>query len=93
MSYPTNSARRASETSEERTGSAFRAVGSGLGTLVSATAHGVGSVTRAVARTLHREHDDEEFDAVDDAFSSEETVVTNRKRKPSRMTKTKKKSL
>ncbi|CAB0654461.1 DNA translocase FtsK [Corynebacterium diphtheriae] len=90
MSYPTNSARRASETSEERTGSAFRAVGSGLGTLVSATAHGVGSVTRAVARTLHREHDDEEFDAVDDAFSSEETVVTNRKRKPSRMTQTKK---
>ncbi|CAB0560960.1 DNA translocase FtsK [Corynebacterium diphtheriae] len=90
MSYPTSSARRASETSEERTGSAFRAVGSGLGTLVSATAHGVGSVTRAVARTLHREQDDEEFDAVDDAFSSEETVVTNRKRKPSRMTKTKK---
>lgn len=90
VSYPTSSARRASETSEERTGSAFRAVGSGLGTLVSATAHGVGSVTRAVARTLHREHDDEEFDAVDDAFSSEETVVTNRKRKPSRMTKTKK---
>ncbi|CAB0727632.1 DNA translocase FtsK [Corynebacterium diphtheriae] len=90
MSYPTSSARRASETSEERTGSAFRAVGSGLGTLVSATAHGVGSVTRAVARTLHGEHDDEEFDAVDDAFSSEETVVTNRKRKPSRMTKTKK---
>ncbi|CAB0556251.1 DNA translocase FtsK [Corynebacterium diphtheriae] len=90
MSHPTSSARRASETSEERTGSAFRAVGSGLGTLVSATAHGVGSVTRAVARTLHREQDDEEFDAVDDAFSSEETVVTNRKRKPSRMTKTKK---
>lgn len=90
VSYPTSSARRASETSEERTGSAFRAVGSGLGTLVSATAHGVGSVTRAVARTLHGEHDDEEFDAVDDAFSSEETVVTNRKRKPSRMTKTKK---
>lgn len=90
VSYPTSSARRASETSEERTGSAFRAVGSGLGTLVSATAHGVGSVTRAVARTLHREQDDEEFDAVDDAFSSEETVVTNRKRKPSRMTKTKK---
>ncbi|MFA1424659.1 FtsK/SpoIIIE family DNA translocase [Corynebacterium diphtheriae] len=90
VSHPTSSARRASETSEERTGSAFRAVGSGLGTLVSATAHGVGSVTRAVARTLHREQDDEEFDAVDDAFSSEETVVTNRKRKPSRMTKTKK---
>ncbi|MHC9566056.1 DNA translocase FtsK 4TM domain-containing protein [Corynebacterium diphtheriae] len=90
VSYPTSSALRASETSEERTGSAFRAVGSGLGTLVSATAHGVGSVTRAVARTLHGEHDDEEFDAVDDAFSSEETVVTNRKRKPSRMTKTKK---
>lgn len=90
VSYPTSSARRASETSEERTGSAFRAVGSGLGTLVSATAHGVGSVTRAVARMLHGEHDDEEFDAVDDAFSSEETVVTNRKRKPSRMTKTKK---
>lgn len=90
VSYPTSSARRASETSEERTGSAFRAVGSGLGTLVSATAHGVGSVTRAVARTLHRERDDEEIDSVEDAFSSEETVVTSRKRKPSRMTKTKK---
>nr|WP_034990269.1 DNA translocase FtsK [Corynebacterium halotolerans] len=40
---------RAAETSEERTGSAFRAVGNGLGTVFGATARGVGNLTRGVA--------------------------------------------
>ncbi|MCS4490957.1 DNA translocase FtsK [Corynebacterium sp. ES2715-CONJ3] len=43
------SARRAAESSEERTGSALKAVGGGLGTLFSAAAHGVGTLTRSVA--------------------------------------------
>lgn len=46
---PVTTALRAAETSEERTGSAFRAVGSGIGTLFGATARGVGGFTRGVA--------------------------------------------
>lgn len=48
MNHPAQSARRAADTSEERTGSAFRAVGGGLASLFGATARGVGSLTRVV---------------------------------------------
>lgn len=44
------SAFRAAETSEERTGSAFRAVSEGIGSLFGATARGMGNLTRGVGR-------------------------------------------
>ena len=50
--YSLTSATRAAETSEERTGSAFRAVGRGLGTVFGATARGVGGVARGVGHGL-----------------------------------------
>ncbi|QGU04849.1 DNA translocase FtsK [Corynebacterium comes] len=50
------SAFRAAETSEERTGSASRAVIDGLGTLFGATARGMGNLTRGVGR---KQSDDE----------------------------------
>ncbi|ATV80465.1 DNA translocase [Corynebacterium pseudotuberculosis] len=48
VNHPAQSARRAADTSEERTGSAFRAVGGGLASLFGATARGVGSLTRVI---------------------------------------------
>ena len=46
---PAPTALRAADNSEERTGSAFRAVGNGIGTLFGATARGVGGLTRGAA--------------------------------------------
>ncbi|QMV85497.1 DNA translocase FtsK [Corynebacterium hindlerae] len=43
-------ASRAADTSHERTGSAFRAVGSGLGAMFGATAKGIGGTARMIAR-------------------------------------------
>lgn len=51
-SYSLTSATRAAETSEERTGSAFRAVGRGLGSVFGATAKGMGSMARGVGHGL-----------------------------------------
>ncbi|VEH08701.1 DNA translocase FtsK [Corynebacterium kutscheri] len=56
---PTSPSRRAVDTSEERTGSAFRAVGGGLNKLFGATAHAVGSVTRKVAHKNESDYDDD----------------------------------
>ncbi|MCS5479188.1 DNA translocase FtsK [Corynebacterium sp. YIM 101645] len=50
------SASRAAETSEERTGSAFRAVSDGVSTFFGATARGMGNLTRSARR---RGSDDE----------------------------------
>ncbi|MBZ8177995.1 DNA translocase FtsK [Corynebacterium sp. 3HC-13] len=52
---PTSSfavANRAAETSAERTGSAFKAVGQGIGVLFGSAARGVGSVTRGVSNKI-----------------------------------------
>lgn len=49
-SAPTTSAFRAADTTEERTGSAFRAVSSGLGSMFDAAAKGVGNLTRSASR-------------------------------------------
>lgn len=51
--------RRAADTSEERTGSALRAVGNGIGSMFSATAGGVGKLTRSIGSNAR--NDDEEM--------------------------------
>ncbi len=45
-----NSANRAAGLNEERTGSAFRAVGAGFGAIFGATAKGLGTMTRTIGR-------------------------------------------
>ena len=50
--YSLTSAHRAAETSDERTGSAFRAVGRGFGTVFGATARGMGGMARGVGHGL-----------------------------------------
>ncbi|WP_293953916.1 DNA translocase FtsK [uncultured Corynebacterium sp.] len=59
-------ARRAADTSEERTGSAFRAVGTGIGSLFSATAGGLGKMTRSIGELTRRRDDDFDDDFNDD---------------------------
>lgn len=66
MNYPAQSARRAADTSEERTGSAFRAVGGGLASLFGATARGVGSLTRVIGGMGKNRDDDESEEFFDD---------------------------
>lgn len=77
-SYSLTSATRAAETSEERTGSAFRAVGRGLGTVFGATARGVGSMARGVGHGLAGlkpvdagSRDDDLYDSAYDAAHDE----------------------
>ncbi|WP_096456683.1 FtsK/SpoIIIE family DNA translocase [Corynebacterium suranareeae] len=65
-------ARRAADTSEERTGSAFRAVGSGIGTLFGATASGLGKMTRSIGDLGRRRGED----AIDDFDDFEEEMAT-----------------
>ncbi|MDU4632741.1 hypothetical protein, partial [Corynebacterium sp.] len=48
----TSSHRRAAATSQERTGSAFRAVGKGLGAVFGATARGMGNMARGVSHGM-----------------------------------------
>ena len=78
-SYSLSSATRAAETSEERTGSAFRAVGRGLGTVFGATARGMGSMARGVGHGLAglkpaeaRDRDEDLYDSAYDAPYGEE---------------------
>ncbi|MBE7365163.1 DNA translocase FtsK [Corynebacterium aurimucosum] len=78
-SYSLTSATRAAETSEERTGSAFRAVGHGLGTVFGATARGMGSMARGVGHGLAglkpaeaRDRDEDLYDPAYDASYDEE---------------------
>lgn len=73
-------ARRAAETSDERTGSAFRAVGTGIGSLFSATANGLGKMTRSIGDLARRRDDDDDFDDFDDF---EEEISTKPKARAS----------
>ncbi|AKK09015.1 DNA translocase FtsK [Corynebacterium testudinoris] len=70
---PATSAFRAAETSEERTGSAVRAVGNGLGAIFGATARGVGSLTRGAARSRRNDdlYDDDAPTAIQEELSPE----------------------
>ncbi|QNE90434.1 DNA translocase FtsK [Corynebacterium incognita] len=67
------SSQRAAESSHERTGSAFRAVGNGLGAMFGATAKGVGGLTRSLT-SLHKggETDYADFDGYEDDDSGAE---------------------
>lgn len=76
MNHPAQSARRAADTSEERTGSAFRAVGGGLASLFGATARGVGSLTRVIGG-LGKNRDDDE---VEEFFDDDTDNKARRKR-------------
>lgn len=67
---PTTTAFRAAETSEERTGSAFRAVGDGLGAIFGASARGVGNLTRGAGRLGRRRGND-----LDDLYEEEDTTT------------------
>lgn len=80
-------ATRAAETSDERTGSAFRAVGQGIASIFGATARGVGSVSRSIAKRPRDEYQDEEEEqpkrrrretAVEEDMSEEESTRTVR---------------
>ncbi|MEJ6012502.1 DNA translocase FtsK 4TM domain-containing protein [Corynebacterium sp. H127] len=64
----TTTASRAAETSHERTGSAFRAVGSGLGTIFGATARGMGGTARMLTKRNHGE----DADVADNKHEGEE---------------------
>ncbi|ALC06154.1 DNA translocase FtsK [Corynebacterium deserti GIMN1.010] len=69
-------ARRAADTSDERTGSAFRAVGSGIGTLFGATANGLGKMTRSLGELGRRRNDDaDDFDNFEDDDFEEEIAT------------------
>lgn len=78
-SYSLTSATRAAETSEERTGSAFRAVGRGLGTVFGATARGMGGMARGVGHGLaglkpadYSDRDENVYDGDYDAYDAYE---------------------
>ena len=75
-------ARRAADTSEERTGSAFRAVGSGIGTLFGATASGLGKMTRSIGDLGRRRSED--FDDFEDEDFEEEIPTKPAARKSRR---------
>ena len=77
--YSLTSATRAAETSEERTGSAFRAVGRGLGTVFGATARGMGGMARGVGHGLaglkpadYSDRDENVYDGDYDAYDAYE---------------------
>lgn len=65
-------AQRASETAEERTGSAFRGVGAGLGAAFRGTAHGLGALTRSLGGLGRGHRDDYDDDVLEP--DSESTV-------------------
>ena len=71
-------ARRAAETSEERTGSAFHAVGTGIGSLFSATAGGLGKMTRSIGELGRHRGDD--FDDFEEEISTKPKARTSRRR-------------
>lgn len=76
MNHPAQSARRAADTSEERTGSAFRAVGGGLASLFGATARGVGPLTRVIGGVGKNRDSDE----AEEFFEDETSRKPSRKR-------------
>ena len=77
------SSHRAAVSADERTGSAFRAVGHGLGAAFGFTARGVGSLTRGLgsgiasaARRGDSYDDYDEVDEFDDNFEAEESDLS-----------------
>lgn len=74
MAYPSNSARRAADTSNERTGSAFRAVGGGITSAFGATARGLGAVTRGIGALMPR-HDYAGDMAEDDLYTEHDNYA------------------
>ncbi|MCS4536335.1 DNA translocase FtsK [Corynebacterium sp. HS2168-gen11] len=84
---PQTAALRAATTADERTGSAFRVVGSGISAMFKSISHGVGALTRK-AQTLasRRESDsyDEHFVDARDSFDEYETEPAGRRRKGAR---------
>lgn len=94
------SANRAAETSSERTGSAFRAVGRGLSAAFGATARGMGDMARGVGRGMNNlrpsdggaddrdiygDYDTEDYDDVREP----EEISTRGKTKKSKVTRAK----
>ncbi|MEJ5996946.1 FtsK/SpoIIIE family DNA translocase [Corynebacterium sp. H130] len=66
VSLNSRTAQRAADTSNERTGSAFRAVGSGIGAMFGATAKGVGGVARKLSHADAGKEDVVEQEVADD---------------------------
>lgn len=69
---PLDTARRAAETSHERTGSAFHAVGRGIGAVASASARGLGKTTRAIVSLAKR--GGEQPEAGEESFADSRAV-------------------
>ena len=86
----TSSHRRAAATSQERTGSAFRAVGKGLGVAFGATARGMGNMARGVSHGLaglkpsEDIYDTEEYETTREP---EEISARGEKKKKSKVTR------
>lgn len=72
-----NASRRAAETSNERTGSAVRAVGAGITTAFGATARGLGNMTRRMKK--QKMSDTEEINQVTDKKSDADHNDKNRR--------------
>lgn len=71
-------AQRASETAEERTGSAFRGVGAGLGAAFRGTAHGLGALTRSLGglgRGHRYDHDDDALESDSESTVDDDATV------------------
>ena len=86
----TSSHRRAAATSQERTGSAFRAVGKGLGVAFGATARGMGNMARGVSHGVaglkpsEDVYDTEEYETTREP---EEISARGEKKKKSKVTR------
>lgn len=80
LRYPSNSARRASQTSHERTGSAFRAVGKSVSFMVNGTAHAVGSLTRLAGGVRKEPREDQVTKRIEEI--EEDITAPKRGRKP-----------
>lgn len=85
LSYPATSAHRAADTSNERTGSAFRAVGSGITQAFGASARGVGTLTRKIgevgAKARARRASDDAYDDFDEHSLVEDEATDDDKSK------------
>ena len=86
----TSSHRRAAATSQERTGSAFRAVGKGLGAVFGATARGMGNMARGVSHGvagLKPSEDAYDTEQYETTREPEEISARGEKKKKSKVTR------
>lgn len=86
----TSSHRRAAATSQERTGSAFRAVGKGLGAAFGATARGMGNMARGVSHGvagLKPSEDAYDTEQYETTREPEEISARGEKKKKSKVTR------